>query len=132
MAILADDMPPTECLRVALARARLIKSRSYARLYYGCGILDQMGELPPRPGDKPRSDRDRVTELRWHCERFAEILAWDRGMADRVFYGKDHLRLVVMMMRSETGRYEGAYGRLLHWVDALAMKRIDPTVDTTL
>ena len=35
-----------------------------------------MGGFPPRPGEKPRPDSDRVTELRWQLERFAEIIAW--------------------------------------------------------
>jgi hypothetical protein len=138
MATLPGDIPRERqlvlALRVAgiIVKSRDVKSRWYARVYFGWRILDGMGSFPQLPGEKPRPDADRVTELKWQAERFAEIIEWDINLAARVLRGEDPLQLAVMMMRRETGQYEGAYGRLLHSLDAAVMKRIDATVDTTL
>jgi len=92
-------------------------------------IAADRGGLPPKPGEPCRSPVERVLELRWQLERFAEVITWDDDMANAVIEGRELLHWTIMCMRHETGQYDGDDGEELYWVDCVHQERIDPTVD---
>jgi hypothetical protein len=87
------------------------------------------GGLPPKPGEPSRTPAQRVLELRWQLERFAELIPWDDYVATSVMQGNEPLHWAIMCMRQETHQYDGEDGDELYWVDFVHQERIDPTVD---
>jgi hypothetical protein len=87
------------------------------------------GGLPPKPGEPSRSAAQRVRELRWQLERFAELIRWDDDIARSVIDGGTQLHWAIMCMRLETCQYDGLAGEDLYWLDVMHQQRIDPTVD---
>ena len=92
-------------------------------------LIRQRGGLPPRLGESPRSELDRVREIRWQMERFAEIIQWEHEIAEDIIEGKALFHFQIMVMRQETGQYDAEGGDLLYEVDRLVQRRLDPTVD---
>jgi hypothetical protein len=99
------------------------------RLLHKAALLRERGGLPPKPGERARSVEDRVRELRWQASRFAEIIAWDRDIAEDIVDGNALFHLEVMSMRLYTGQYDAEDGDDLYEVDKWVQQRIDPTVD---
>jgi hypothetical protein len=92
-------------------------------------IAADRGGLPPKLGEPSRSPTQRVLELRWQLERFAEVITWDDDMAHAVIEGREQLHWTLMCMRHETHQYDGEDGDELYWVDCVHQERIDPMVD---
>jgi len=92
-------------------------------------IAADRGGLPPKPGQPSRSPAERVLELRWQLQCFAEVIAWDDNMAQAVIDGREQLHWTIMCMRHDTGQYDGDDGDELYLVDCVHQQRIDPTLD---
>jgi hypothetical protein len=94
-------------------------------------LLRECGGWPQGPGELPRSDADRVLEIRTQLERLAEVIAWDRDLAEAVLDGTVPAHVATMIMREERGYYRGEFGALRYQVDVWVQRRIDPTEDVS-
>jgi hypothetical protein len=64
-------------------------------------------------------------------ERLAELIKWDRDLAEAVLEGRIPAHLATMIMLEERGYYRGEFGALLYQVDVWIQQRIDPTEDVS-
>ncbi len=101
------------------------------RLLWLSRLLRECGGWPQGPGELPRSDADRVLEIRTQLERLAEVIAWDLGLGEAVLDGTVPAHVATMIMREERGYYRGEFGALLYQVDVWIQRRIDPTEDVS-
>jgi hypothetical protein len=92
-------------------------------------LLEERGGLPQAPGERPRPDFARVREISVQMERLAEMIEWDRPMADAVLTGHTPIHKAIMIMLNERGNYEGEFGALRYQGDVWVQERIDPTED---
>ena len=92
-------------------------------------LLRERGGLPQEAGEKCKPIEVRIRALRWHAERFAEIVEWDDYVAREVLDGFWPFHKAMMTMRFETGQYDGEAGDLLYNFDVLIQEHIDPFED---
>jgi hypothetical protein len=74
---------------------------------------------------------DSLGSLRWQLERLEEMIEWDDYIAFQVIDGAEPFHKSMMMMRLETGQYDGAAGDALYQNDVKIQARIDPTEDVS-
>jgi hypothetical protein len=92
-------------------------------------LLEERGGLPQGPGEPPRPDFARVREIAVQMERLAEMIEWDRALADAVLTGHTPIHKAIMIMLNERGYYDGEFGALRYQADVWVQERLDPTVD---
>jgi hypothetical protein len=74
---------------------------------------------------------DSLGFMRWQLDRLEEMIEWDDYIAARVADGTEPFHKSMMMMRLETGQYDGAAGDALYQKDVQIQARIDPTEDVS-
>jgi len=94
--------------------------------------IEDRGGFPPKLGDSARSPEQRVRELRWQLERFAEMLRWDEYIAKCVMKGTEPFHRSMMTMNFEGGKYDGLAGEDLYAIDWQHLERIDPAAAAAL
>ena len=109
--------------------ARLDRSPRMVRRLLSVKLLEERGGLPQGPGEPPRPDFARVREISVQMERLAEMIEWDRQLADAVLTGDTPIHKAIMIMLNERGYYDGEFGALRYQGDVWVQERIDPTED---
>jgi hypothetical protein len=112
--------------------ARRDRSPRMVRRLLSVKLLEERGGLPQGPGELPRPDFARVREIAVQMERLAEMIEWDRHMANAVLTDHMPIHKAIMIMLNERGYYEGEFGALRYLADVWVQARIDPTDDVRL
>jgi hypothetical protein len=89
-------------------------------------LIEERGGIPQGPGECPRPIWAQVRELAVQMDHLAEMIKWNRRLANDVLAGRVHIHLAIMNMLGARGYYDGEFGVLRYQVDVWAQKRIDP------
>ena len=92
-------------------------------------LLEERGGLPQGPAELPRPVWAQVHEVAVQMERLAEMIEWDRALADEVRTGHTPVHKAIMIMLNERGYYEGEFGALRYQGDVWVQQRIDAVED---
>ena len=115
-----------QIIRTATRRDR---SPRMVRRLLSVRLLEERGGLPQGPDEPPRPGWAQVRELVVQLEQLADMIEWDRPLADAVLTGHMPIHKAIMIMLNERGYYEGEFGALRYQGDVWVQERIDLTED---
>ena len=115
-----------QIIRTATRRDR---SPRMVRRLLSARLLEERGGLPQGPDEPPRPGWAQVRELVVQLEQLADMIEWDRPLADAVLTGHMPIHKAIMIMLNERGYYEGEFGALRYQGDVWVQERIDLTED---